>query len=102
MLRVFVGTRLPSVLAEARRELGEQACIVDVTCSNGRVEVMASEIPLTMHPFQAPRHPDGAVRTTGHDPDPSFFGAAVREPDPGMVAAPAPRAAPVRTGVIRR
>src|SRR5690606_26063672 len=101
VLRVFVGTRLPSVLAEARRELGEQACIVDVSCSGGRVEVIASEIPVIMHPFQAPHHAGGPERIMERQPDAEFFGATLRTPEPELAAAPVPpRPAPARN-VIR-
>lgn len=98
MLRVFVGTQLPSVLAEARRTLGEQACIVDVTCHDGRVEVLASEVAVTAHPFQPPSHSTPVVRTALDDGDPLRFGAPLRPADPAAAPAPTPMptSAPVR------
>jgi flagellar biosynthesis protein FlhF len=96
VLRVFTGTQLPSVLAEVRRTMGEHACVVDVTCDNGRVEVVASEIAVTAHPFHPPRHNSPVVRTAVEEPDPLFFRAPVA---PGHKAdaptAPAAQVPPV-------
>lgn len=96
MLRVFTGSQLPSVLAEVRRTLGDHACVVDVTCDNGRVEVVASEFAVTAHPFHPPRHQEPVVRTAMEDPDPLFFrgGAAVLPTAPAMPNVSAPRPAP--------
>lgn len=96
MLREFVGTRLPAVLSEVRRTLGEQACIVDVVCEGDRVEVIAAEVPVTVHPFQAPVHDAPLRRTAPDGPDPLAFGAVLRAVDPEATPAPRP-AARVRT-----
>lgn len=78
MLRVFTGHHLPAVLSEVRRTLGEQACIVDVSCEGDRVEVLASEVAVTVHPFHAPVHQVPPIRTAPDGPDPLAFGAALR------------------------
>lgn len=101
MLRVFSGTRLPTVLSEVRRTLGDQACVVDVTCEDGRVEVLASEVPVTVHPFQAPVHDAPLVRTALEAPDPLAFGAVLRRPDPAGTEAPRPRPASPRPASTR-
>lgn len=102
MLRVFSGTQLPSVLAEVRRTLGDNACVVDVTCDNGRVEVVASEIAVTAHPFHPPQHADPVVRTAVDDFDPLFFrGAAPAMPAMPRQAAPAPASPAVRSPSTR-
>lgn len=93
MLRVFTGTRLPTVLSEVRRTLGEQACIVDVRCEADSVEVLAAEVAVIVHPFQAPVH-DAPLRRTALDgPDPLAFGGVLRAIDPE--ARPAPRPTPI-------
>jgi flagellar biosynthesis protein FlhF len=88
---VFSGSRLPTVLSEVRRTLGDQACVVDVSCEDGRIEVLASEVPVTVHPFQPPVHEAPLVRTAREDPDPLAFGAVTRRPDPEAAAAPRAR-----------
>lgn len=104
MLEVFVGDRLPAVLSEVRRTLGEGACVVDVSYDRGRVEVIASAVPLTVHPVRRPRAaPAPAPAVT---PDPEVFGAVLRSPDlaPTPVRrSPAPRDARVgmRSGAVR-
>src|SRR5690606_20794201 len=60
-------------------------------------EVIASEIPVIMHPFQAPHHAGGSERIMERQPDAEFFGATLRTPEPELAAAPVPpRPAPSR------
>ncbi|HET9064827.1 MAG TPA: hypothetical protein VFN22_03280 [Gemmatimonadales bacterium] len=97
MLRIFTGTRLPTVLSEVRRTLGEQACIVDVQCDADQVEVLAAEVAVTVHPFQAPVH-DAPLRRTALDgPDPLMFGGVLRATDPEARPAPRPVSGPAAT-----
>ena len=93
MLREFSGTHLPAVLSEVRRTLGDQACVVDVNCENGRVEVLACEVPVTVHPFRRPEHSAPLVRTAHEDPDPLAFGAAIRPAGPAQPAPVVPTVA---------
>ena len=96
MLEVFVGTHLPSVLREVRRALGDQACVVDVTHGPGRVEVLASPVPVTARTMRDPRSEPA--------PDPVLFGAALASP-PQIALPPAslPRRAPLpRTSAVLR
>jgi flagellar biosynthesis protein FlhF len=100
VLREFNGTHLPTVLNEVRRVLGDHACVVDVNCENGRVEVLASEAAVTVHPFQRPDHGVPLVRTARDAADPLGFGSpvATQSPEP----APARQASPPPIAEIRR
>lgn len=101
MLRVFTGSHLPAVLSEVRRVLGDQACVVDVSCAGDRVEVLASEVAVTLHPFQAPVHEVPPIRTALDGPDPLAFGGgwrAVPETAAPAPAAPALAPRPARRG----
>lgn len=92
MLEVFVGTHLPSVLREVRRALGDQACVVDVTHLPGRVEVLASPVPVTARTVRDPM--------ADRSPDPVLFGAALVSP-PRIALPPVPVSAPRRMPLPR-
>lgn len=80
MLEVFVGDHLPTVLSEVRRTLGPDACVVEVTTTDGRVEVLASEVALTVHPVRRGPPPAPAAASLSGSPDPALFGAVLRDP----------------------
>lgn len=80
MLEVFVGDHLPTVLSEVRRTLGPDACVVEVTTANGRVEVLASEVALTVHPVRRGPPSEQSVSPPVATPDPELFGAVLRDP----------------------
>ncbi|MDZ4257311.1 MAG: hypothetical protein U0974_04385 [Gemmatimonadales bacterium] len=91
MLESFVGTNLPAVLRDVRAALGDDACVVDVSCTGDRVEVFASRVALTAHPFRR-RPADAAVplpRPADASPDPVCFGAGLASPP--LIAAPPPQ-----------
>lgn len=79
MLESFVGTHLPAVLRDVRAALGDDACVVDVTCTGDRVEVFASRVALTVHPFRRRTTETAASvpRPSGGAPDPVCFGAGL-------------------------
>jgi len=80
VLEVFVGDHLATVLSEVRRTLGPDACVVEVTTTDGRVEVLASEVALTVHPVRRGPPPEPVPTTAVESPDPELFGAVRRDP----------------------
>jgi len=92
VLEVFVGDSLPTILSEVRRALGPDACVVDVSTTNGRIEVLASEVALTVHPVRRPPVETKPLAPRDQTPDPEHFGAVLR--DPPVAEAPAQRPRP--------
>jgi flagellar biosynthesis protein FlhF len=93
VLEVFVGNHLPTVLSEVRRSLGDDACVVEVTTREGRIEVLASPVALTVHPVRRPPPPTAPADASREDPDPEHFGAVLRTPAAAPAGHPRPRAA---------